>query len=183
MALTKLNYTGQGTIPIAKIPNITSAKMPAGSVIQTIQVSKTDTFVTSSTSITDVTGLSVAITPQFSNSKILVKGYINLGTTSSSFISLLMSRNSTQIFQGNADGNRPRATAMSYVEGNQGIINTYAPEFLDSPATTSAVTYKLQVRVGSGGGVAAVNRSSRNTNNTTFDMLTASSITVQEIKV
>jgi len=181
MALTKLNYTGQGTIPIANIPTIT-AKMPAGSVLQTIQVVKTNTFTTGATTTTDIPGLSVAITPQFSNSKILVRGYINLGTNSSSFISLLMSRNSTQIFQGDAEGSRPRVTAMSYQENNPGIINTYTPEFLDSPSTTSSVTYKLQVRVGSGGGIATVNRSSRHSNNTTFDMVTASSITVMEIK-
>ena len=162
---------------------LASSGLPAGTVLQTLQTSKTDTFITSATSITDVTGLSVAITPKFSTSKILVRGYINLGSSSASFISLLLSRDSTQIFQGDAASNRPRATAMSHQEDNQGIIDTCTPEFLDSPSSTSALTYKLQVRVGSGGGVAAVNRSARHSDESTYDMVTASTITVMEIAV
>jgi hypothetical protein len=157
-------------------------RLPVGSVLQTLQTVKTDTFITSATSITDVTGLSVVITPKFSTSKILVRGFINLGASTASFISMLLSRDSTQIFQGDAASNRPRATAMSYQEDNQGVIDTYAPEFLDSPSSTSALTYKVQVRVGSGGGTASVNRSARHSDQTSYDMVTASSITVMEIK-
>ena len=152
-----------------------------GHVIQVQSVAKTNTFITSSTSITDVTGLAVTITPKFSTSKILVRGFINVGTTSQSFISVFLSRGSTQIFQGDLEGQRPRATSMSYQEQNSGVQDTQSPEFLDSPATTSAITYKFQVRVGSGGGTCSVNRSSRHSNETTYDMSTASSITVQEI--
>ena len=152
-----------------------------GHVIQVQSVAKTNSFLTSSTSITDVPGLAVTITPKFANSKILVRGFINTGTTTASFCSILLARDSTQIFQGDLEGVRPQATAMSYEEGNQGVQDTHAPEFLDSPATTSAITYKFQVRVGSGGGSISVNKSTRNSNFTTYDMTTASSITVMEI--
>ena len=152
-----------------------------GHVIQVQSVAKTNSFLTSSTSITDVTGLAVTITPKFASSKILVRGFINTGTTTASFVSILLARDSTQIFQGDLEGVRPQATAMSYEEGNQGVQDTHAPEFLDSPATTSAITYKFQVRVGSGGGSVSINKSTRHTNNATYDMTTASSITVMEI--
>ena len=152
-----------------------------GHVIQVQSVAKTNRFSTTSTSITDVTGLAVTITPKFANSKILVRGFINTSTTNASFCSVLLARDSTQIFQGDLDGVRPQATAMSYEEQNTGVQSSHAPEFLDSPATTSAITYKFQVRVGSGGGAMYVNRSARHDNYATYDMTTASSITVMEI--
>ena len=51
-------------------------------VLQVLSTAKIDTFSSSSTSYVDVTGLSVAITPQFSTSKILVMAQINAGLSS-----------------------------------------------------------------------------------------------------
>ena len=48
---------------------ITSSKFKIGQVVQT---SITDTFTTSASSLTDITGLSVSITPTSTSSKILV---------------------------------------------------------------------------------------------------------------
>ena len=49
---------------------ITSSKFKIGQVVST---TKTDGFSTSSTSVTDVTGLSVSITPTSTSSKVLFK--------------------------------------------------------------------------------------------------------------
>ena len=49
-----------------------------GGIIQVKSVTKTDTFTTKSTSFTDITGLSVSITPTRSDSKILVMMHVNL---------------------------------------------------------------------------------------------------------
>jgi hypothetical protein len=149
--------------------------------VQVISTTKTDTFTTTSTSLTDITGLSVTITPTSSSNRILVLGYVTGGSSVESFSSIVLVRNSTQIFIGDAASSRPRATAMFYDEGNQGLIWSNAPIFLDSPATTSAVTYKFQCRVGSGGGTFTVNRSPRDTDSANFDFRTPSSITVMEI--
>ena len=54
------------------ISRIGDAGLPAGSVLQVVQDVKLDTFTTSSTSFTDVTGLSVDITPSSTSSKVLV---------------------------------------------------------------------------------------------------------------
>ena len=48
------------------------ASLIGGKVLQVVSTAKTDTFSTSSTSFTDITGLSVAITPSATSSKILV---------------------------------------------------------------------------------------------------------------
>ena len=51
---------------------LATSGLPTGTVLQVVSTAKTDTFESTSTSFTDVTGLSVAITPSSSSNKILV---------------------------------------------------------------------------------------------------------------
>jgi hypothetical protein len=128
-----------------------SANMPAGSVLQVVSTTKTDTFTSGTTgAFTDITGMSVSITPRFSTSKILVtvSGTCSgQSVTSGSLLRLL--RGSTPIDVGDASGSRSQATTNCYqADGGQSV--PFSMNFLDSPATTSATTYKIQFRVGSG---------------------------------
>ena len=108
----------------------------SGGIIQVVQVTKTDQFATSSTSYTDVTGLSASITPTRADSKILVRVCVMIGTgntANDNFIRVL--RGSTNIL-----------TTDFCVRNDEGTSNNteYTIEVLDSPSTTSAITYKLQ---------------------------------------
>ena len=108
----------------------------SGGIIQVVQVTKTDQFATSSTSYTDVTGLSASITPRSSSNKILVRVCVMIGTgntANDNFIRVL--RGSTNIL-----------TTDYCVRNDEGTSNNteYTIEVLDSPSTTSAITYKLQ---------------------------------------
>ena len=108
----------------------------SGGIIQVVQVTKTDQFATSSTSYTDVTGLSASITPTRSDSKILVRVCVMIGTgntANDNFIRVL--RGSTNIL-----------TTDYCVRNDEGTSNNteYTIEVLDSPSTTSQTTYKLQ---------------------------------------
>ena len=101
-----------------------------------MQVTKTDQFSTSSTSYVDVTGLSASITPTRSDSKILVRVCVMIGTgntANDNFIRVL--RGSTNIL-----------TTDYCVRNDEGTSNNteYTIEVLDSPSTTSQTTYKLQ---------------------------------------
>ena len=58
------------------IPRGGLASGSSGGIIQVRSVTKTDTFQTSSASFTDITGLSVSITPQSTSSKILIQVHI-----------------------------------------------------------------------------------------------------------
>ena len=124
-----------------------------GGIVQCVSTTKTDTFTTASTSFTDVTGLSATITPKFSTSKIFVIVTTCGNTNGSKGYGRLM-RDSTPIDIGTAEGNRP---GVSFTL-NSGTTNaTYANKlfnlgyfFLDSPSTTSATTYKIQLRNYSG---------------------------------
>jgi hypothetical protein len=145
-------------------------------VLQVVSTTKSDTFSTSSTSFTDVTGLSVSITPSSSSSLVLVLASATMGVQN--FLnSLALVRDSTQIFLGDAASNRVRAWAVTN-SGNTNDYNNFAAVFLDNPATTSATTYKIQMRVSSGTGY--LNRTVTDLDNNTYAR-TASNITVMEV--
>ena len=115
--------------------------------VQVIQTVKTDTFTTTSSSFIDVTGLSVTITPTSASNKILVLYSSVMATLSGQYTcSMRLVRNSTGIYVGDAASTRTRASNMYWSEASSVYGSTPVNGiFLDSPATTSATTYKLQV--------------------------------------
>jgi hypothetical protein len=151
--------------------------------VQVIQTVKTDTFTTTSTSYVDITGFSVSITPTSSTNKILVLYNMEIGGGSLADVNhvyLQLFRNSTAIFIADTAGSRSSATSVV----NTPAGGTMYPSnccFLDSPATTSAVTYKVQIRTSNGTYTACVNRSGRDENLAAYDGRAVSSITVMEI--
>jgi hypothetical protein len=176
-AVTASNLTI--TVPAVTGTMLTTAS--AGTVLQVVSTAKTDTFTTTSTSLVDITGLSVSITPTSANSKILVFAMVNIGTASTNFGYISLLRNSNQIFIGDASTDRALTTAMSFIGAvNEGAIQAIPITFLDSPSSTSAQTYKIQIRNATSGTVT-VNRSFRDSASTNFDMRVPSSITVMEI--
>jgi hypothetical protein len=168
--------------------SITKAKMgsgstwaPAGTVVQVVSAIKTDTSSTSSQTYADITGLSVSITPTSSSSKILVLLNVD-GSNDNGGLAIKLVRNSTDIAIGTAaSGNQLNVTLTNYY--NNTDANSHRSSgitFLDSPATTSATTYKAQFRIGTTGGTGYVNRST-GTDNAAYNMYAVSTITVMEI--
>ena len=147
-----------------------------GHVIQVVSAIKDDKQTVTSTSFVDVTGLSVSITPTSTSSKILVLFNGHGGHDNTNYFLWNIVRGSTAIAQP-AGSNLYPATANSYVgDGVSSSTNfqNLGMNFLDSPATTSATTYKIQVRTT--GGTAIVNGRPSNTNGSAV-----STITVMEI--
>jgi hypothetical protein len=164
--------TSNGTTWASSAPN-------SGKVLQVLQTVKTDTFTMSSTTFADITGLSVSITPSNSANKILVFAHVNnVGTVSTSSSGIRLVRNSTEISVGDAAGSRVQVSGGS----NYGVfgvtITGDSVMFLDSPATTSATTYKIQIQAYAS--TAYVNRSPVDSNDPAY-YRTVSSITVMEI--
>ena len=150
------------------------ANMPTGSVLQVVSTTKTTTFSTTSTTFTDVTGLSVTITPTSASSKILVICTMAVGHASSRTASANLVRNSTTICQPTPTQTYT-ATKNAYVANGDTTVGADF-HFLDSPATTSSTTYKVQVCTNIGDNAMVVGN--RTTSN---DMNSASTITVMEI--
>lgn len=130
-----------------------AAAAGGGKVLQVVSTSLTNTFTTTSSSMVDVTSYSLAITPTASTSKVLVM--FNFGTSSykaSAPYSVSWGqivRGSTVVY-GAADA---QISSWGFDTGNYGFGATSKASliYLDSPATTSATTYKLQVSVDASG--------------------------------
>lgn len=117
-------------------------------VLQVVQTTKTDVFTTTSTTYTDITGMSVSITPSATSSKVLLLATFAARATSNSVAQVLFVRDSTPIARGDAAGNRTRATSTVFSYTPSSFV--YPLHWLDDPATTSATTYKIQVQISGG---------------------------------
>jgi hypothetical protein len=158
---------------------IAAARLPAGSVLQVVSVTKTDAFTSSATgAFTDITNMSASITPTSSSSKILVLASATCSGQSSVSGSIIrLVRGSTAIDVGDAAGSRSPATTNAY-QLDSGQSECISINFLDSPATTSSTTYKLQFRIE--GGTFYFNRSQSDGDNGGVGRF-ASTITLMEI--
>jgi len=159
------------------------SNMPAGSVLQVVSTTKTDTFSTTASVFTDVTGLSVSITPTNSSSKILITLSMTIaGQNANGGAIYKFVRGSTDICVGDLAGSRQQASGGTPYIADANVYNTISGSFLDSPATTSSTTYKIQVVGANAGGGVYVNRTQTDTNASNFyNSRTASTITVMEI--
>ena len=153
----------------------------SGRVLQAVSTTKTDTFTTTSTSFTDITGISVSITPSSATSKIFVTCSFQFGVGSGSGYAIFrMLRDATVINNGVAAGSRSSGilgTNIIGADGNTGQM--LSTNFLDSPSTTSATTYKMQV-AHTGGNTALVGTGNTD-GNISGQVRSASTITVMEI--
>lgn len=148
--------------------------------VQIVQTVKTDTFTTTSAlpTFVDVTGLSATITPTSSSNKVLVTVTGTLGVGNPSYPTAVnLVRGSTSIAIGDARGSSARCCAGVQLPGTSGG-GIFSVTFLDSPATTSATTYKLQLAVESGS-TALIGGSF--ISSLAFNFSTPSIITLQEI--
>ena len=153
-----------------------------GKLLQLVQTVKSDTYSQSvSTTYTDVTGLSVSITPTLATSKVYVSVLLHTAndTASGERGMFRIMRDSTAIGIADTAGSRTRATTGYFSLLNTQMMNMYGMNFLDSPATTSATTYKIQMFTTSGA-VQYVNRSSDNAD-ASYTGRVISTITVMEI--
>ena len=171
MAITRLGGANaiSGTIPQGNIANASLGAVTAlpagvgGKVLQVVQASKNDAFSTSSATYVDVTGVTADITPSSTSNKILVQCFVGKFTNNASSGSLLqLDRGGTSIYDSNTGGNADDAFAT---EGGGGMTNNDRKNgvgflnFLDSPSSTSSLTYKLRLRQGAASSdVAYVNR-------------------------
>jgi hypothetical protein len=167
---------------------VPASAMPAGSVIQVVSLTKTDTWSqgqsANSLSGTDVTGLVATITPTSASNKILVLVNLNLASGASLNIGhgvgFALYRAGTKISSGDAAGSRTSLTSASLIYSTSQLF-PMGMNYLDSPATTSAVSYSIRLWQGSGGTVNMyVNRTGED-NDAASGTRAASSITVMEI--
>jgi hypothetical protein len=152
-----------------------------GSVLQVVSATKTDTFSMSSTTFTDIPGMSLTITPKFVSSKIfvLLDLKLNANVNVVTNVATRLRRESTPIYIGDASEARTSVTFGGAV-GSGAFTMQSGALFLDSPATTSATTYAVQISTTENGQSVFVNRSFSDSS-ASSRVRTASSITLMEI--
>jgi len=173
--------TNLGTAQLA------DANMAPGSILQVVQTTKTDTYTTTSTgSFQGITGMSVTITPISTSSRIVIMVSLGIAMTwnagrdrTSAF---RVNRNGSATLQGDAAGSRVGSlfrTGSNNSDSNHGWGASF--QFVDSPASTSALTYQLFVEP-EDGATFYLNRSTNDENTSdAYGARTASAILVMEI--
>jgi len=151
-----------------------------GKVLQVVQTVVTaPTASTTSTTFVDITDMTLSITPTLATSKVLVSFVIQIGVVTGWHARYRLVRDSTAICVGDAFGSRTQATGD--VAYNVSVPNIGSAQFLDSPATTSATTYKVQWGAENTSTIY-LNRAHGNTDTAEF-VSAASTITAMEIGV
>ena len=160
------------------------------SIIQIVTAEKTDAFASSVGAVWgDVSGLSVTITPKFSNSKFLILADIKAaGSQDASVVRSKIVRGISGTFSdigvGNAASNRPRVLGQFYISsGGTGIyyMAQIGGTVIDTPNTLLPVTYKAQIGGDSHGSIIRVNATQGERNTAYYDGRGYSSLTVMEI--
>lgn len=145
------------TADSAEATGLKWAAANSGKLVQVVSATYSTSTTISSTTYTD-SGLSATITPTSSSSKILVMvlhNCITYASDRSGLGAVRLLRGSTTVWDGSGTGFDTfgiiGATSSDYEQ-----LNAYVNiQYLDSPATTSAITYKTQGRVENTSGSAA----------------------------
>jgi hypothetical protein len=162
------------------------ATAPSGKVLQVVSTTKQDTFSVSNVSGTfsDVTGLSVSITPSSASNKILIICHVvGAVDTETNRQFIMIKRDGSQLLgaSGTASGNRISTITIQGQATTPGGA-THFFNFLDSPSSTSSLTYQISMTQGTGATKTIyVNRGSDD-DNQSYIGRAASTITVMEIQ-
>ena len=174
-----LTSTGAGSPPAFE------AAAGGGKIGQVVTASKTDTFtLADDVTATDITGLTVDITPVATSSKVLIHFSVmtSTGDTGHTGPAIFLIRESTHISLGDASASRVQSTTAPIHEQTDG--NAYGQHycvFLDSPSTTSEITYKLQIYSATGGDTTSYVNRGRLDTNAAYGLRAASNLVAMEV--
>lgn len=176
-------YDGTNFQMLSPVSNVAGAAA-AGTSIQTVSATITGKVSIASTAYADVTGLTATITPASSSNKVLVFGHISMGPTATVGGNFQIVRTSTAICVGTGGAAAQTVCTGGFLPGANvtDSFGTIPFCFLDSPATGSAVTYKIQAYTGLGN-ASAININATVSDGNSYDNSRGTStITLQEIK-
>jgi len=189
MSIVLNGTTGITTPALDSVAQFSSADMPAGSVLQVVSNTTETRTTISGTTFVDV--LSLSITPQSSSSKIVLACQFN-GVCDNRYGAVKLYRNATQIAASTTNvesrtpvwfslyGNHEEWGANGWVYTQQ----THSGQYVDSPSTTSAITYKITAgNTLNAGSTVVVNGMTNGDNNEAWNHRTITSLIAMEIAV
>ena len=172
---------------VGRASGLVKAAAGGGKILQVVGTTKSDTASWSAHATAMVeTGLECAITCAATSSKVIVMYTLSLGhpqSASQDFIH--MSRNDTEVNMGDAASSRKRAHAQwgGSQSGNKDDyqVHTHGGVFLDSPSSTSELTYKMEHTHATAGGTYYINRSTRDNDAAGYDPRFVSNMVLMEV--
>lgn len=139
------------------------ANWGAGGVLQVVSTTITAVSSTSSTTWANISGFAATITPTSTSSKIFIELSL-FGSSGDGGGFIKVQRNGTDVMVGSgATSNRINATMgpfYYYADSNVGFMGSQ--NYLDEPASTSALTYQVLFRQGVANSAFYVNRNASN---------------------
>ena len=185
--LARLGYGTSGHVLTTKGTgaNPTWEAAVGGKILQVFHMAKTDTTSLSTATWTDVTGMTITITPTLATSSILVFCNVIQQSYNTYFHSRIVDGAGNNItgFVGDTRGSRLRVSGYNlYTEPDANKGNGVAMIFKDSPSSTSAETYKLQGRNSAGTGIGYYNRTNADLDSAT-GYTSVSTMTCMEVGV
>ena len=181
---TFANSSGQVSLATGVTGVLPKVSMPTGSVLQvisTVITSVVTTTVSNNSTFYPISGFAATITPSSASSKILaIVNMVGSGTSGYSYVfAAQLQRNGTPIGVGDAaSGFRQASIGNQRASADGNSADAIAWNYLDSPASTSALTYQIAVTVESGNFV--LNTTANNTTGV-YSSRSASNITLIEI--
>ena len=159
---------------------VTGTGIGAGKILQVVSTATTNQFSTTSNSLTDCTPMTVNITPSATSSKVLVLVNMTVGGTADNRAGIALQRGSTDIFQGADSSSRQGVTTGTPTAEDNSVYNV-AFQYLDSPSSTSELTYHIQVSAQANGSETMYLNRTGNQSNVQSTKECAYSITVMEV--
>ncbi len=140
--------SSSGNTRVLTLPDTGNLTLGKTGILQVVQAAKTDTASTTSGTYVTISGLSVNITPSSTSSKILVIADVKAGNDGGNGYYLQIVRDSTAIYVGDAASGKQQCVQQTYGGGDTGEgkygMAKMGGTFLDSPNTTSQITYAVQ---------------------------------------
>jgi len=149
-----------------------------GKVLQVVQGIKSNTFSTTSASFTEITGLSVSITPSNASNNVLIIYSVAFGVNNHNHHQLR--RDGVEIAPLNTDSGYYSGWSCGELEVNNMTMTNVA--YLDSPSSTSSLTYSVYCRSRNSSFTTAVNRTVSDTASQDLSIRGASYIIAMEIE-
>lgn len=147
-----------------------------GKILQVRQITKTDTFSTSTDNAT-VTGLADDITLSSSSSKVLIIANVQAVSSNSGGNGLYIERDSTALLLGDTASNRKRMHASVYLSDGGAHMQPTTMIYLDSPGGTGPYNYSVEAAIATG--TVYVNSSITDTDSANFPRGASSLILIE----
>ena len=165
---------------------IAAGDLPTGSILQVKSATKTgiQQYTDTAGTKTDITDLSIDITPTTSGNKLYITGFVSLGMDADTAASILINVGGTEVGSASTAGNRRLGHSGIGYQNDAFATYTIFPlsiNYLHTTSGTSQITVKIQMMQGdTTNGDIYVNRS-RNDSDSVFLTRQVSTLTVMEV--